>query len=133
MKKYTLHINTVLDDNKRIEVRLTDKMLTSARISVKAERKQAEKLLPVIEKLLLKAKAGRSEIKKIIVENRGGSFTASRIGIATANALGYALKIPVYGAGEAEGKGIKKIREKSAGYDIVLPEYSGEPNIGKKK
>ncbi|MFH0973018.1 MAG: hypothetical protein V1768_03475 [Patescibacteria group bacterium] len=65
---------------------------------------QAEKLLPAIDKLLKKNKIKLSDIKKIQVENQGGSFTALRIGVVTANALGYALGIPVEGTQKLENR-----------------------------
>jgi tRNA A37 threonylcarbamoyladenosine modification protein TsaB len=127
MKKYVLSINTVLDENKKVRVSLSRNGSVVCSLAASAERKQSEKLLPLVKRLLEKAGAKKDEIKEIAVENRGGSFTASRIGIATANAFGYALGIPVRGAGDNKKTGVKK-----SGYSIVLPEYSGEPNIGRK-
>ena len=67
-------------------------------------------------------------MKKIKVENYGGSFTSLRIGVITANALAYALKIPV----EANSK-INHKNKKFGLYSIVEPVYDREPNIGISK
>lgn len=99
-----------------------------ARKKIKASRRQAEKLLPAIDRLLRDKKIKLSALKKIVVANRGGSFTSLRIGVITANALGYALKIPVV----TEGK-IGRKNKKFAVYSIVEPIYDREPTIGKSK
>lgn len=121
----TLYINTVGHDEIIIELR--DKEGVLARKKISAPRKQSEKLLPAIDKLLKTKKIKLKELKKIIVANYGGSFTSLRIGVITANALAYALNIPV----EAETK-MKKVKEFSS-YSIVEPIYDREPNIGISK
>ncbi|MFH1413162.1 MAG: hypothetical protein ABIG10_04045 [bacterium] len=89
--------------------------------SIKVNRNQAEKLLPELNKLLLKHKLKLSDVSKIVVENNKGSFTSLRIGIATANALAYALQIPVE---DINGKSISKKHIK-----LVRPEYEKEVMI----
>ncbi|MFA6513954.1 MAG: tRNA (adenosine(37)-N6)-threonylcarbamoyltransferase complex dimerization subunit type 1 TsaB [Patescibacteria group bacterium] len=121
----TLYINTASYDEVIISLSRGPKKIAQKKF--KAGKSQAEKLLPAIDKLLLAKKIKLSELKKIVVANYGGSFTSLRIGVVTANALGYALGIPV----EAES-GIK-IPKKFSGYSIVEPIYNAEPNIGKAK
>lgn len=121
----TLYINTVSHDEIIIELRDRGSVLISKRIS--APRKQSEKLLPAIDKLLKIKKVKLDKLTKIIVASYGGSFTSLRIGVITANALAYALNVPV----EAEDRS-KKNKEFS-GYSIVEPIYDREPNIGKAK
>jgi len=140
-----------------------------AKRSLKAKYKQAEKLLPAIDMLLKKSiprttfrtrkvvrgKVHRTlDLKGIVVVNGPGPFTALRIGVATANALGYCFKIPVVGIKSTEfnnldemikegEKRIKKVENKrskhsigsawSAKQNIVEPEYGQEPNITIKK
>ncbi|MDP2708742.1 MAG: hypothetical protein Q8O93_01655 [bacterium] len=108
-----LYIDTTKND--LIEIGLKKGGEFVARKKIKAERRQAEKLLPAVEKMLKAAKLKLSGIKKIEVENRGGSFTSLRVGVVTANALGYALGIGVNGK------------------RIVEPEYDREPEITEKK
>lgn len=81
----------------------------------------SENLLPEIGKFLRKHKVALKNLKKILVNPGPGGFSSSRTGVATANALAYALDIPAaeYPSG--------KIRE------IVLPKYAKAPNITRPK
>ena len=54
-------------------------------------------LVGLIEETLKKEKISLDEIKGIEVNLGPGSFTGLRIGVAVANALGFALDIPVNG------------------------------------
>ena len=126
----TLYINTASHDEIIIalfknKVDFNNPTELIARKKFRAPRQQAEKLLPAIDALLSKAKIKKSSLGKIIVANSGGGFTSLRIGVITANALGYALKIPV----AAESGAVKKFH----GYSLVEPIYDREPNIGKIK
>lgn len=121
----TLYINTTEHHEIQLSLSDGDNVLISKKI--KAHRQQSEKLLPSIEKLLLAKKIKLTQLKKIVVANFGGSFTSLRIGVITANALAYALNIPV----EAESK-IKK-NKKFSKYSLVEPIYDREPNIGVSK
>jgi tRNA threonylcarbamoyladenosine biosynthesis protein TsaB len=121
-----LYINTVLNDEIVIALYNKEKLIAEKKIS--APRQQAEKLLPAIDKLLKAKKIKLSDLEKISVENYGGSFTSLRIGVITANALAYALKIPV----EAKSK-MNQENKKFGAYSIVEPVYDREPNIGISK
>lgn len=125
----TLYINTASQDEVilLIKEKLESEERTIGKKKFKAGKKQAEKLLPAIDKLLKSKKVKLKDLKKIIVANQGGSFTSLRIGVVTANALGYALEIPV----EAEDD--KQSTKKFSKYSIVEPRYNTEPNIGKAK
>ena len=117
-----LYINTTRDDHV-IEVFLKKEGKIMARKRAKAKYAQAEKLLPLIDKILELNKIKLKDIKKIEVENHGESFTSLRIGILTANALAYALGIHV---SSPESDNIKTQNNK---INIVEPIYSREPNI----
>jgi len=121
-----LYINTVSGEEIIIALYNNEKLIAEKKIN--APRQQSEKLLPAIEKLLQTKKIKLSDLKKIRVENYGGSFTSLRIGVITANALAYALKIPV----EANSK-INKKNKKFGIYSLVEPVYDREPNIGISK
>lgn len=54
-------------------------------------------LLPLITKLLTHQRCEFSDLKGIEVETEGGSFTGLRVGASVAQALGFALDIPVNG------------------------------------
>ena len=120
-----LYINTTKNDKVELQLKKGNKVVAKSEFNVKFN--QAEKLLPGIDKLLKKSKTKLRSIKKIEVENQGGTFSSLRIGVITANALGFALDIPVIGT---NGKEIK-----SKNLSIVKPIYNKDPNItvAKKK
>jgi tRNA threonylcarbamoyl adenosine modification protein YeaZ len=121
----TLYINTASQAETIIALINNDQKQISKKF--KFAHHQAEKLLPAIDKLLQANKLKLSDIKKIMVASHGGSFTSLRIGVVTANALGYALKVPVIS--EESGKADKIFSK----YSLIEPVYSSEPNIGKPK
>jgi len=129
----TLYINTTQNDF--IEIGLKDKSKLIVVKKFKSHRTQAEKLLLAIEKLLKVHKLKLSDLAGLEVENRGGSFTSLRIGVVTANALGYALGIKV--AGNQKSK--KSVEFKSGSRvkpgmtAIIEPIYGREPDITAKK
>lgn len=99
--------------------------------NILAKYKQSEKLLISIDKLVKSASKhkGLKLLKGILVVKGHGSFTALRIGVATANTLAFALGIPVVGILEGEeATGLEKL--KSKGLEWVVPVYGQEPNIG---
>ncbi len=63
----------------------------------KITKQRAQVVLPMIEALLKKHKLKLTDIDEIWVETGPGSFTGLRVGVSIANALGYALNIPVNG------------------------------------
>lgn len=121
-----LYINTASHEDVIIALRSGHRTIAQKKFS--APRQQGEKLIPAIDQLLRANKLKLTALRKIIVANRGGSFTSLRIGVITANALAFALKIPV----EPEVKVAGSAR-KFASYDVVEPIYDREPNIGPAK
>jgi len=122
----TLYINTTSPDEIIIALQVKGEKLDQRRLS--ARRTQAEKLLPAIDRLLKAKRTSLRSLKKIVVANQGGSFTSLRIGVITANALAYALKIPIEAA-PATAKNIKKFQS----YSLVEPLYDRAPTIGISK
>jgi len=119
----TLYINTIKKDLVRIAIKDGDMEVAAKEFN--AQYCQAEKLLPAIDKMLSSEKIKLSDLTKIEVANKGGSFTSLRIGILTANALGYALGIPVV-------DNDKKV-VKAGKFSVINPIYDKEPNITKPK
>lgn len=122
-----LSINTT--NKNKIEIALKEGGSVLAHKEFEAKHSQAEKLLPEIEKMLKSKKIKLSAISGIEVANVSNletSFTALRIGVVTANALGYALGVPVKGE---QGEKVKQ--KKPMKFDVVKPIYNKEPNIGK--
>ncbi len=120
-----LYLNSVKDNSQKIQVVLLENGQEVISRQAKARRAQAEKLLPLVEKVLKRANKSKKEIKKIIVKNKGDSFTSLRIGVVTANALAFALGVKI------EGTAAKPIKKQ--GLTIVRPIYTTEPNIGLNK
>ena len=101
----------------------------------KAKARQAEKLLPAIEKLVKKNK-----LSGIAVVSGPASFTALRIGVVTANALAWSLKVPVVSIKATQFTDLKDLAKKVTAKArknnnevIVRPFYGKEPNITLKQ
>ena len=90
--KLCLHINT--KDQKIVTVALKEGNKTIASFS-EENKYGSQVLLPLIVKLLEHRKFDILEV--IEVEEGPGSFTGLRVGASVAQALGYALNIPVNG------------------------------------
>jgi tRNA threonylcarbamoyladenosine biosynthesis protein TsaB len=118
-----LYIDTTIGDNVLISLR--DGKKTLAKKSFLAPRQQSEKLLPAIEQIIKSHGFDLKQIKKIEVANQGGGFSALRIGVVTANALAYALGVPIEGS-DKKPKNAGKIQ-------VVAPQYDREPSITVKK
>ena len=61
-----------------------------------------EKLVPSIDMLLSDCGVAKPDLEGIAVSLGPGSFTSLRVGISSAKALAYALKIPVTGVSSLE-------------------------------
>lgn len=123
-----------IDTNSKIEIILRLKKGKSivAESVIRAERSQAEKLLPGIIGLLKENKSVLADLAgievndgSVINNDQTGSFTSLRIGVVTANALAYGLGIPVR---NSAGK-----CKKSGKISLVEPRYSAGPSISVKK
>ena len=93
---YKSGVILILDTSNREEVtvglRLNKKEFVSGR---KVHFKQAQVVLPMIDDLLKKHNVSLKEITSVIVNTKSGSYTGIRVGMAIANALSFALEIPV--------------------------------------
>src|SRR5690606_19878948 len=77
----------------------------------------AQNLLPAIEKILTNQGKSLSDITEIAVNPGPGSFTGTRVGVAVANALSFALGVTVNNLSAGQAR----------------PIYDREPNISKPK
>ena len=92
-----LYIDT--SDGQKIIVGIDDK-----KFKTDARQEKAQKLLPFINEILKKEGKKIKEIKEIEVNTGPGSFTGLRVGVSVANALGWALGIPVNGKDLRKGE-----------------------------
>lgn len=65
---------------------------------------KSQQVLDLIDQILKKNKKGLKDVTQIEVKTGPGSFTGLRVGVAVANALGWALDIPVNGQKIVEPK-----------------------------
>ena len=129
-----LFINTASSENIFLAL-INQQGRVMVKKNIRAKYQQSEKLLVNIERLVGK---DLKKLKGVIVIKGPGSFTALRIGVATANTLAWALQIPIIGVvwGENQDnqdliiKGIKKLK-KTKKFKQIVPEYGQEPNITK--
>jgi tRNA threonylcarbamoyladenosine biosynthesis protein TsaB len=90
---------------------------------------QSESLHAEIGKFLKKSKVDLRALKKVGTVIGPGPFSRVRTGVVTANALGYALKIPVVGVKKlGENLNFKSIMDEK-GKGSVLVYYDRQPNI----
>ena len=123
-----LSINTTNRD--KIEIALKEGERVVVRKEFEAKYSQAEKLLPAIKKMLAEKKIKLSAISGIEVANVSGletGFTALRIGVVIANALGYGLGVPV------KGLGVKVRSKRFSQFNVIEPIYNKNPNITEQK
>ena len=74
------------------------------RFETLARQEKSQKLLPFIEELLKKENKTFKNISEIKVNTGPGSFTGLRVGVSVANALGWALGVPVNGKDLRKGE-----------------------------
>ncbi len=93
-----------IDSSERNEIKvgIDDKLFKS-----KAKDGASQKLLPFIDEVLKKTSTSINQITEIEVNPGPGSYTGLRIGVSVANALGWALGIPVIGKGLKKGEPIE--------------------------
>jgi len=130
-----LFINASKD--KQLDVFLINKRKVTDKVGFRGDFKVSEKLLGVISQLLNKNKFKFKDLKGIITISGPGPFTSIRISAATANALAYALKIPVIGLKNKKLKlndnqlveiGWQKLKRAKIG-EYISPFYDQKPNI----
>lgn len=79
-------------DSQNVKVELIG---ISFKDEVSEKRLGSQILLPLIDKILKRNKKTLEDVKLIEVNTGPGSFTGTRVGVSVANALGFALDVPV--------------------------------------
>ncbi len=123
-----IHIDTTENSKSLVFLEENGKVIVKKFASAKYAR--GEKLLALIDKILRDNKLSIKNIKKIMINNSGGSFTSLRIGVVVANALGYALGLPVEGV--RRDVALQRLYRRRVKFNIVKPIYDREPNITSK-
>jgi len=101
-----------IDTTKQLEVHIELEDPKSGRVQklVQKQKLGSQVLLPMIVKILKKNELNLKDLTAVEVNCGPGSFTGTRVGVSVANALGFALDIPVNGK---KGKIVMPIYEKS--------------------
>ena len=103
-----LKIDTTI--HKEVTVELKDPKSGKVQKLVQKQKHGSQVLLPMIVKILKKNELNLKDLTAVEVNCGPGSFTGTRVGISVANALGFALDVPVNGK---KGKIVVPIYEKS--------------------
>lgn len=114
-EQITLYIDTT--ERQILIVQALAGQTVVAEIRTDQSRDHAQNLLPTIQKLLSDAGYTLEHLAEVKVNPGPGSFTGTRVGVTVANALGFALNIPVNG--QVAGN--------------ITPIYDREPNISQPK
>ena len=105
------------------------------------QHRQVEKLLPFILTQLRLRRLTFADIAGVAVVSGPGPFTATRVGVVTANTLGWVLGVPVVGFTRDRFSALlnkkhstlkQQLARASVGA-LVTPQYGAEPNITLKK
>lgn len=98
-----LFIDTTKRDEILVELEVNGKKFVKKN---SISQNQREVTLQLIDKILKENNVTPQDLSEIRVNEGPGSFTGIRVGISIANAMGFALKIPVNGkeAGEVQPK-----------------------------
>src|SRR6056297_972023 len=94
-----LSIDTSKTSSIGLKLKQGSKILADKKIA--ARLRQAEKLLPGIQQILEQEGLDISQVREIQVVVTGETFTGLRVGVVTANALVYALGIPIRAVDES--------------------------------
>lgn len=99
-----------------------------------ADRQLADTIHKKITEILNKLSIKLSDVEGIVCFEGPGSFTGLRIGLSVANALAFALNIPIVASGGDDwaATGIKELLS-GKNQKIVLPKYGSEPNVTKPR
>jgi tRNA threonylcarbamoyladenosine biosynthesis protein TsaB len=123
-------ILTFKTDEQLAQIELYDDHELKVHREWQAHRQLAETIHTKIVDVLMEADHRLHELQGIAVFRGPGSFTGLRIGVSTANALAYALDIPI-ASGTGEQWTADSVAELLAGKNefSVTPEYGSAPHI----
>lgn len=127
-------ILTIRTDKPEAEIGLYDDQKQLKYIKWQAHRELSNTIHTKLEEILNKLSIKLSEVEGIVCFEGPGSFTGLRIGLSVANALAYALEVPIVASGSDDWikLGIQDLMS-GKNQKIILPKYGSEPNVTKPK
>ena len=90
-----------IDTSQREEVTIS---LNKEVFKTVSKKEKSQRLLPFIDEVLKKKKLTLKDLTEIEVNTGPGSFTGLKVGVSVAQALGWALNIPVNGKDMKKGE-----------------------------
>lgn len=126
-------ILTIRTDKPEAEIGLFNNQTKLAYISWQAHRELSSTIHLKIKEMLGQNKLELKDLRGIVVFKGPGSFTGLRIGISVANALAYALNIPILASATDDwvNIGVSRLMN-NQNEQMALPEYGCEPHITKQ-
>lgn len=129
-----MKILVIRTDNPEAEVGIYENGNKLAYKKWHAHRELSVTLPGKIDEILNKLSISYANLDGLIVFRGPGSFTGLRIGLAAANAMAYAQKLPIVAAGGPDWieAGLKRLMN-GQNDEIALPEYGSPPHVTKQK
>ena len=93
-----------IDTSQREEITIS---LDKEVFKTASKKEKSQRLLPFIDEVLKKKKFTVKDLTEIKVNTGPGSFTGLKVGVSVAQALGWALNIPVNGKDMKKGESIE--------------------------
>ncbi len=104
-----------------VSVAVVDGEVVLAASELRSERRHAEDVTPMIDFVVKRAGLGLNELAAVAVNIGPGLFTGMRVGIASAQALAYALSLPLVGVDGLAAMVAGVPAATAAHVDIVVP------------
>ncbi|MBJ7504727.1 MAG: tRNA (adenosine(37)-N6)-threonylcarbamoyltransferase complex dimerization subunit type 1 TsaB [Ilumatobacteraceae bacterium] len=104
-----------------VSVAVVDGDVVLAASELRSERRHAEDLTPMIDFVVKRAGLAFSDLAAIAVNVGPGLFTGMRVGIASAQALAYALSLPLVGIDGLAALAAAVPAATTSQFDIVVP------------
>ena len=121
---------TIRTDNPEAELGLYDNLTQLAYETWTAHRQLAETLHIKISELLKANQKTLYDLEAVACYSGPGSFTGLRIGLTTANALAYALELPIVAETGDDWQQTALARlQKGETATAVMPEYGADVHI----
>jgi tRNA threonylcarbamoyladenosine biosynthesis protein TsaB len=104
-----------------VSVAVVDGEVVLAASELRSERRHAEDVTPMIDFVVKRAGLGLNELAAVAVNVGPGLFTGMRVGIASAQALAYALSLPLVGVDGLAAMAAAVPAPTASHVDIVVP------------